>query len=51
MVGLSREGLVKQRIVAELGTPDEAICRVIRRSRTGAKYRMGANAKVHCDWL
>ncbi len=48
MVGLSRQGMVKQPIVAELGTSDGAS--FAGRGRT-AKYRMGPMVKVHCERL
>jgi hypothetical protein len=51
MVRLTRQGWVKQPIVAELGTPKRLLRHVICGSLAGVKYRMGPDAKVHCDKL
>jgi len=51
MVGLTRQGSVKQPIVADLEPPTGRMRFVTGRSLTGAKYRMGTRAKMHCDGL
>ena len=52
MVGLTRQGLVKQPIVAEIGNPGKVRSGVSFAGRAqDAKYRMGPRVKVHCDRL
>jgi hypothetical protein len=51
MVGQTRQGSVKQPIVADFEPPMGPMRIVIGWSLTGAKYRMGTRVKMHCDGL